>query len=311
MVWLTVVVVVILVVLVAGALFFMLYRRATSRWPHPPYRSPEASPKPDEWGDEGLYIAWIGHSTLLIRMDGVNIITDPVFSERVGVSLPLCTIGPRRHVAPALALAQCPPVDVVLLSHAHMDHFDYPSLRHLIGPQTQVVTAANTARLIRRFGPRGVFELEPGQAVELDCGVTITGQRVKHWGSRFPWNRDQGYQGYVIQRGDWCVFFAGDTALTSEMEAVAKFQPQVTCMPIGAYAPETFQGAHCTPEQAWEMFLATGAQHLIPIHHDTFVLSQEPLDEPINRLLRAASAREEVIALTKHGETFALTRQNF
>ncbi|GMA62263.1 MBL fold metallo-hydrolase [Alicyclobacillus fastidiosus] len=108
MVWLTVVVVVILVVLVAGALFFMLYRRATSRWPHPPYRSPEASPKPDEWGDEGLYIAWIGHSTLLIRMDGVNIITDPVFSERVGVSLPLCTIGPRRHVAPALALAQCP-----------------------------------------------------------------------------------------------------------------------------------------------------------------------------------------------------------
>ncbi|GEO25661.1 Tat pathway signal protein [Alicyclobacillus acidoterrestris] len=306
MVWLTVVIVVVLLVAVVGAMSFLLYRRATSNWPHPPYRTPSVSPNPAQWDDKGLYIAWIGHSTLLIRMDGVNILTDPVFSERVGVHIPFVTIGPRRHVAPALSIADCPKVQLVLLSHAHMDHVDLPSLRHVIHEGTEVVTAKKTSRLVRRFKPQNVYELVPGETIDLACGVTVTASRVKHWGSRFPWNRDQGYQGYVIRRNQWSVFFAGDTAMTEDVAQVAQFAPQVTCMPIGAYAPETFQGAHCTPEQAWEMFLATKAEHLIPIHHDTFVLSREPLDEPLNRLVRAAADRRHQIALTKHGETFVL-----
>ena len=116
--------------------------------------SPQEQPSPLKWPDRGIHAAWLGHSTVLIKADGVTILTDPVFSARVGLNFGLFTLGLKRLVAPALLPAQLPPIDLVLLSHAHMDHMDLPSLRGLENRKTAVVMASKTSDLIRagRYG---------------------------------------------------------------------------------------------------------------------------------------------------------------
>src|SRR5512147_2208190 len=124
----------------------MLYRQAPSFWrqyvremgreiARPPVR-----PRPSEWPDRGLYAAWLGHSTVLLKIDGFTILTDPVFSDRAGLNFGPLTLGLKRLVAPALGIDNLPKIDLVLLSHAHMDHFDIPSLRHLEDKRTPVIT---------------------------------------------------------------------------------------------------------------------------------------------------------------------------
>ncbi|TDY49530.1 L-ascorbate metabolism protein UlaG (beta-lactamase superfamily) [Alicyclobacillus sacchari] len=298
--WITIGIVIFVIVIACA--FYILYRRTTSAWPKPKKRAAAKRPHPENWGREGLYVTWIGHSTVLLQIDGIRILTDPVFSRRVGVRILGLTIGPKRHVDPALAPSACTPVDVVVLSHAHMDHLDHPSLRKVISSNTVVVTPQGTGWLVRRHHPLCIHELAPSESVSLDCGLEITAQAVRHWGSRYPWNQHMGYQGYIIRRHAWSVFFAGDTART-DFTAVRNFKPQLAFIPIGAYAPHPFENAHCTPEQAWDMFVETQAQRLLPIHHDTFVLSQEPVDEPMRRLLAAASSQEQVWR-GSHGTTY-------
>src|SRR5580765_4993947 len=109
-----------------------------------------APPDPGAWPDTGLHAAWLGHSTVLLKVDGITILTDPVFSDRVGLSLGPVTLGLKRLVAPATPFYRLPHVDLVLLSHAHMDHFDIPTLRRLESPRTTVVTASKTSDLLRQ-----------------------------------------------------------------------------------------------------------------------------------------------------------------
>lgn len=300
-------------IVVGAGIVYILYRRFTRSWPHPALRSSFDTPQPARWSSRGLYISWIGHSTILMQLDGVRVMTDPVFSRRVGIRvpwLPFWTVGPRRHVKPALEASACTPIDVVLLSHAHMDHLDRPSLRQVVGPQSVVITPVHTSHLVRALRPKEIHEVEPGGRVVLANGMVVTAHAVRHWGNRFPWNRKMGYQGYVVRYGDHAVFFAGDTAMT-DLASVAQERPQVAMMPIGAYFPETFQGAHCTPEQAWEMFRMTGATYFIPIHHDTFVLSQEPTDEPLNRLLNVAAEDAYRVVVRTQGATFSSSVAEF
>jgi len=292
---------IIVVLAAAAALLYALYRRMTADWPRPKRRMPEHRPKPEAWRKEGLYISWLGHSTVLMQMDGVRILTDPALFPRVGVRAFGWTFGPRRHVECPIRPEACGPVDLVLLSHAHMDHFDHASLRRVVTRQTIVVTPRGTAYLARWHRPKAVYELSPGDAIQLEDGTEIAAIAVRHWGSRYPWNRNMGYQGYVVRRGAWSVFFAGDTAAT-DLSAVRRYEPQIACIPIGAYAPAPFENAHCTPEQAWDMFLQTGAQVFVPIHHDTFVLSREPVDEPLQRLLAVADG--DRVWPMRHGETY-------
>src|SRR3954471_6910213 len=103
------------------------------------------TPKPQDWPDGGLHAAWIGHSTVLLKIDGTTILTDPVFSTRAGIGMGPVTLGIKRIVAPALEIRALPPIDVILLSHAHMDHFDLPSLRRLANRGTTVITPSRTA----------------------------------------------------------------------------------------------------------------------------------------------------------------------
>lgn len=288
-----------------------LFRRWRRDLPNPPYRQPAQRPRPEEFSDDEVTVCWVGHSTVYINFYGIRILTDPVFSDRVGLSvLRLFTVGVKRHTAPALRPEDISgKVDVVLLSHAHMDHFDLPSLRKLQGPSTQVVTATGTGRLLRRFTFSAVTELGGRDRIQLDNGLAVTAVPVRHWGNRFPWNRGYGYTGYLISYRGVQVFFAGDTAYTPSFSDLKSVGPiDLALIPIGAYSPDAYQGNHCTPEQAWQMFEDSGARFLAPIHWDTFVLSDEPIDEPINRLQRVAPDEEQIV-WRRHGDVFRLIPQ--
>ncbi|ARU62836.1 MBL fold metallo-hydrolase [Tumebacillus avium] len=292
-----------------AALILLQYSRMRKLHPKPAYKQPQRKPAIAEWSDDHVTVSWIGHSTLYLNVLGKKIITDPVFSEKVGVSLggPL-VIGPKRHTAAALTVEEAGAPDLILLSHAHLDHFDLPTLKRLQNPATSVVTAHNTSRLLKRMSFRRVLELGGRERVELADGLTITAVPVKHWGRRFPWNGDYGWTGYLIEYRGVRLFFAGDTAYTPSFAELRQYGPiDIAFLPIGAYSPDSYQGAHCTPEQAWQMFLDSGAKHLVPIHWDTFVLSHEPVDEPLQRLLQIAGAEASRILIREHGESFTFS----
>lgn len=294
------------------AIFLMFSWFHIKKRPKTSYKQPTSEYLPQNAQEERVVVTWIGHSTLFINLYGYKILTDPVWSERVGVGFSigkkyLC-IGPKRHTAPALSLEQIGTVDLILLSHAHMDHFDLPTLRQLANPKTMVITAKGTSRLLKGLPFGKVMELGGKERVALDNGVAIQAVPVKHWGNRYPWNRNYGYTGYLIERNNTRLLFPGDTAYTSFQWLRELGDIDLAFMPIGAYHPESFQFAHCTPEQAWQMFIESGAKWFVPIHWDTFVLSYEPVEEPLERLFKAAGDEKDRIVLTCHGQVFTLVK---
>jgi L-ascorbate metabolism protein UlaG (beta-lactamase superfamily) len=276
-----------------------------------PIAAPFTRPEPLTWNDSQVTAAWIGHATVLINFFGVKILTDPVLFPRIGIRLPGLTIGPKRLTAPALQFHELPRIDLILLSHAHFDHFDLRTL-HCFGQNTRVITAARTADLLRRTRLRDITELRWGETKVLDIAsptkadIAICALEVKHWGARKQRDDYRGYNGYLIEsrsREGRRVLFAGDTALTDTFARLR--QPvDLAIMGIGAYNP--WIHSHCTPEQAIEMADVAGARFIMPVHHQTFRLSFEPLRQPIERFQGALRDQPERIALREIGETFVL-----
>lgn len=291
----------------AGALVYQaapgFWRQYANEWKRP-VSKPSLLPDPRRWPDKGLYATWLGHSTVLIKMDGFTVLTDPVFSTRAGIHLGFVTLGVKRLTAPALDISSLPSVDLILLSHAHMDHFDIPSLRRLESPRVSVITASRTSDLLR-VGRYGSVQ-EAGWQQTLHVGpATVRGLEVNHWGARLRTDTYRGYNGYLIEAGRYRVLFAGDTADTDRFLRVAgNRRIDLAVMPIGAYNP--WIRFHCTPEQAWRMSQEARAELFLPVHHQTFSLSREPLHEPIQRLQEAAGKAANQIVLTDIGAEFKL-----
>lgn len=262
-------------------------------------------PRPQEWSDNQITICWIGHATVLINFYGIHILTDPTFGDCIGLSLGLGAAGPKRYIAPALEVKYLPLMDVVLLSHAHMDHMDLPSLRRF-PTSTFTVTAKATSDVLKSARRKQVVELPWNQRTTFrnaKGGLEIEAFEVKHWGQRWPSEVERGYNGYVLRREGKAILFGGDTAHTplfSEVHSRGPFEAAI--MPIGAYRPWIWN--HCTPEQAVAMANRAGARLIVPIHHQTFRLSDEPLTEPIERLETALQREPERLALRKIGESF-------
>jgi L-ascorbate metabolism protein UlaG (beta-lactamase superfamily) len=266
-------------------------------------------PNPKAWGDRGLYAAWLGHSTVLLKIDGVTILTDPVFSMRAGIGLgPVSlglTLGLKRLVAPALTVPELPKIDLILLSHAHMDHFDLPSLRRLARRGTAVVTAAKTGDLLPADAYQGVRELGWGERAAVGP-LAIRAFQVNHWGARMRSDTYRGYNGYTIEAGRYRVLFGGDTAITAAFRGLKGSRPfDLAIMPVGAYNP--WIRAHCTPEQAWRMSNDAGTEFFLPVHHQTFALSREPYLEPIERVYAAAGNHPDRVAVRRIGQEFQIT----
>jgi L-ascorbate metabolism protein UlaG (beta-lactamase superfamily) len=266
-------------------------------------------PQPADWSDNRLTLAWLGHSTVLINFYGVRILTDPALGRHVGISFGLGTIGPKRFIAPALKPVELSPIDVLLLSHAHMDHMDLPTLRQF--PRTTfTVSARSTNDLLGSTGLNQVTELGWGERAAFrnrQGQLQIEAIEVKHWGQRWPSEKPRGYNGYILRCEDRAILFGGDTALSSALGELKSRGPfDLAIMPIGAYRP--WIRNHCTPEQALEMANAAGAKYIVPVHHQTFRLSEEPMNEPIQRLEAALDRERERLALRQIGQTFVCPR---
>jgi len=261
-------------------------------------------PDPRKWPDRGLYAAWLGHTTVLLKVDGTTILTDPVLSDKIGIGVGPVTLGLKRLVKPAISLQQLPKIDLIVLSHAHMDHFDLPTLRNLESRGTRVVTAVNTSDLLRTRRYSSVKELRWNERTRAGA-AELRAIEVNHWGARMRTDTHRAYNGYTIECGRYRILFAGDTAATSVFREVRQSKPfDLALMPVGAYNP--WIRAHCTPEQAWRMANDAGAEFILPVHHQTFQLSREPLHEPIERLYSAAGADSHRVATHRIGQEFAI-----
>jgi L-ascorbate metabolism protein UlaG (beta-lactamase superfamily) len=212
------------------------------------------------------------------------------------------TLGVKRLVEPALSIAELPKIDAILLSHAHMDHFDIRSLRRLEHPTTTVVTAARTADLLRVHRYAAVHELAWGERTRVGP-LEIRAFQVKHWGARMRSDTYRGYNGYTIEAGRYRVLFGGDTAMTTAFRALRTSRPfDLAIMPVGAYDP--WIRSHCNPEQAWQMAQDAGSEFFLPVHHQTFTLSREPYFEPIQRVCESAGRHPDRVALHRIGQQF-------
>lgn len=263
-----------------------------------------------KWESAELAACWLGHATTLLRIGGVTILTDPHFDERAGVRIASRKIGRKRTIGVPIAPESLPSVDVLLLSHAHMDHWDKESLETLSGLSWASRTVA--------FIPVGTRKLLPsgfGTVIELGwehqaqhAGVLLRAIRPRHWGARFILDRKRGYNAYVLEHAGRRVLFGGDTAHTHAFDHLGKpaksdatksdkhadaghahkVGVDLAVMGIGSYEP--WHDQHATPEQVADMARQMKAELLMPIHHATFEDSNVPLDEPLARLLKAWDA---------------------
>ena len=266
----------------------------------------EQSIPPRRVEGSGLRITLVNHSTVLLQPAGLNILTDPIWSERTS---PVSWAGPRRRRTPGVSWEDLPPIDVVLISHNHYDHLDLPTLRRLAarGDSTFFVPAGG-ARLLRSENIAPVHELDWGESVALP-GVTIHCVPALHFSSRGIFDRNTTlWCGYVIEYQERLVYFAGDTAFGHHFAWIReKFgSPRVALLPIGAYQPRWFMSrVHMGPDQAVKAHQILGARTSIAIHHGTFQLADEGLDTPRKELL--ACAPDESFLVLENGQFAEIT----
>jgi L-ascorbate metabolism protein UlaG (beta-lactamase superfamily) len=258
-------------------------------------------PDPSSWPDDRLTVAWLGHATVLFNFHGTWVLTDPALERRIGIGRGPAKLGPRRLVQPALWARDLPGLDLLLLSHAHMDHTDLGTLR-LLPADVPVVVQPGNRDLVRRFSD--VHELAWGESIELG-GLHIESTEVRHWGARMVTDSHRGYGGFLLQKAGRTVLFAGDTAFTDALTKLGRRAPiGLAILPIGAYDP--WINNHASPEQAWTMFRRLGAEYVLPVHHSTFRLSREPVGEPIRRFLAAAGPERWRVVGTEVGATWSI-----
>jgi L-ascorbate metabolism protein UlaG (beta-lactamase superfamily) len=275
-------------------------------------------------------ITFIGHSSFLIQTAGKALLIDPVFATRLIVL--------RRQRRPGLSIADLPQVHAVLLTHAHMDHLNRPSLRAVTREMRRrglsapvVVVPKGVEDLVQDLGFSRVLSLEWWQSVQLEDStnfhnpksrlvdidqstfrsphlspttITITATPARHWGARMFNDTHRGYGGYAIASASGpTIYHSGDTAYFGGFTEIAsRLRPEIALLPIGAYYPDSYRSVHTSPEEALRAFVDLRARVMIPMHYGTFRLGREPMDEPLPRLLHSAARagiRDQVQALAE------------
>lgn len=265
------------------------------------------TPAPHTWAENAITLAWLGHATVLIDFYGLRILSDPVFFTRIGIDVGIGSLGPQRFVHCALTPDAVPDIDLVLVSHAHFDHLDTPSLAAVRGRPAAVMAAA-TADLLPRRHYASVEELRWNESTRVTTPrgeVVVHAIEVRHWGARIQRDTYRGYTGWVVEREGRRLLIGGDTAETAAFAAHRRLGPfEAAVMPIGAYNP--WLRNHCTPEQAVAMADRAGARLFVPIHHQTFPLGREPVTEPIERAEKMLQAEQGRLAIRHIGQTLHL-----
>lgn len=275
----------------------------------------QSAPDPSQWSNHTITSCWIGHSTILLNVFGTIILTDPVLGSTAGVHVLGQTIGIPRLAAPAIALHDIPKPDIVLLSHAHMDHTDIFTLEFLATkyPNTiNCICAKNTKDIVDTMPWRTCKELDWWDSLSFG-DLSISAIEVLHNGWRYPWEADRregytrsgrSYNGYLISSHGTNIVFGGDTAFTEAWRDLRSVPIHLAFMPIGAYAG--FTDNHCTPEQAVQMASIIEAHAVAPIHCHTFKQSAEPMNEPMKRFQAALNNHQHLCAWSHIGQTHSL-----
>jgi L-ascorbate metabolism protein UlaG (beta-lactamase superfamily) len=261
-----------------------------ARWPERVPVTPAVPPRRVE--GHAMRVTWIGHSTVLVQTGGLNILTDPIWSERAS---PFAFIGPRRVRAPGVRFDDLPRIDLVLVSHNHYDHMDLPTLKRLWDrDRPLIVTSLGNDTILRGAGV-GSRALDWGGAIRLGPAEVLV-ERVHHWGSRWGTDRNRAlWSGFTVRLPGGNVFFAGDTGWGGgawAAEAARHGPYRFAILPVGAYAPrDVMQSNHMNPEEAVAVFERLRPAMALGVHWGTFQLTFEAIDDPPRRLAAALKAR--------------------
>jgi L-ascorbate metabolism protein UlaG (beta-lactamase superfamily) len=242
-------------------------------------------PRPPR-SSERLRVTFVNHSTFLLQLDGINILTDPIWSNRAS---PVNWAGPVRHRSPGILFSDLPPIDLVLLSHDHYDHMDIPTLRRLAQEHRPTIyTGLKNARVLARHGIGNVVELDWWQEAAARSDMWVTAVPAQHFSGRSPLSTDTTlWCGFVVQGKDATIYFAGDTGAGPHIAEIAQHFPEIdlAIFPIGAFRPEWFMGeVHMSPSDAVQAHATVGAWVSVASHFGTFPLADDGDDEPIELL---------------------------
>ncbi len=258
---------------------------------------------------EGLRITWLGHSTLLIEVDGFTVLTDPVFGERAS---PVSFAGARRFHPTPITIAQLPPLDAVVLSHDHYDHLCAASQRELARRRVPIVTSLGVGAHLERLGADAqlVTELDWWESHKITAvgrgEIAFTATPSQHFSGRGLTDRNTTlWSSFVIETEHRRLFFSGDTGLTDEFAAVAQRfgRFDVTMLEIGAWHP-AWGNIHLGPANALRAFEMLGGGALLPVHWGTFDLALHAWDEPAETLLSLAGPAQARVLTPRLGRPF-------
>jgi L-ascorbate metabolism protein UlaG (beta-lactamase superfamily) len=256
--------------------------------------APPGPPPPRRVGAGELRVTFVNHATTLVQVDGLNILTDPIWSERAS---PVSWAGPRRHRPPGLRFEDLPPIDAVLVSHNHYDHLDLPTLRRLAQThRPRIFAGLGNGAILERAGVPAGQELEWWQSAVLPGGVQVVAVPAQHFSGRSLTDRDRAlWAGWVVQGRAGAVYFAGDTGYGPHFAAIRqRLGPiRLALLPIGAFRPRWFmQRVHLAPEEAVRAAGDLGAGTAVAIHFGTFHLGDDGEEEAPALLAEAVAAHE-------------------
>lgn len=275
-----------------GPFAFFKWMLNRERGPWRPAENKRFPRPPERVGPGELRVTFVNHATLLIQIDGLNILSDPIWSERAS---PVSFAGPKRFRPPGLAFEDLPPIDVVMLSHNHYDHLDLPTLRRLAathGPR--FICGLGNGLLLKKAGISNVTDLDWDNSERLNDLVSIVSVPAKHFSGRGLLDRDRNlWTGYVLRSPSGSVYFAGDTGFGRHFEEIGReYAPiRLACLPIGAFRPIWFMSpVHISPAEAVKAHQLLGAQTSLAMHFGTFALGDDGQTEPADELKKILSA---------------------
>lgn len=270
-----------------------------------PFSMPLPIPNFKAFMEDSNCVVWIGQSTVLVRMEGVTFLTDPVWSERAS---PFSWYGPKRITPVPFPLDSLPPVDFVLISHDHYDHLDLATIQFLGKRGVTFFVPLGLKTWFADIGIKNVVELDWDQESTFKS-FAVHCIKAQHFSGRSPWQRNTRlWCGWVVIGKEKHLYFAGDTGYFQGFSEIGqRLGPfDLVCVPIGAYQPEVImRPVHLNPEESLQVFRELGGKNLLPIHWGTFILSDEPVDEPPRRLIEAgkkANIEQERLWIMKPGE---------